>query len=205
MLTTNLAPAQVPPGDNYYAALNCAVFSDGSFVYIPKGVNCPMELSTYFRINAEESGQVPPPFFCVLHLPLFLSHLQQLCGWSVRTHALRCSRLAWHGSRTPSACQTGCLRLLPAKPRCAAHKQIITTICTPVSPRPELPTHSFHRSLSAPPLSRRRTAMRCTWRAVRNQMHICRLVTSHIRCRGGQLCILPGGLHREPKCTFLGS
>jgi Fe-S cluster assembly scaffold protein SufB len=53
-----LAHLQVPAGDNYYAALNCAVFSDGSFVYIPKGVKCPMELSTYFRINAQESGQV---------------------------------------------------------------------------------------------------------------------------------------------------
>lgn len=47
----------VPVGDNYYAALNSAVFSDGSFVYIPKGVRCPMELSTYFRINASKSGQ----------------------------------------------------------------------------------------------------------------------------------------------------
>jgi Fe-S cluster assembly protein SufB len=47
----------VPPGDNYYAALNSAVFTDGSFVFIPKGVKCPMELSTYFRINTEESGQ----------------------------------------------------------------------------------------------------------------------------------------------------
>ena len=43
--------------DNYFAALNSAVFSDGSFVYIPKGVRCPMELSTYFRINAEKTGQ----------------------------------------------------------------------------------------------------------------------------------------------------
>jgi len=42
----------VPPGDNFYAALNSAVFSDGSFVYIPEGVRCPMELSSYFRINA---------------------------------------------------------------------------------------------------------------------------------------------------------
>ena len=49
---------QVPPADNYFAALNSAVFTDGSFVYIPKGVKCPMELSTYFRINAEETGQV---------------------------------------------------------------------------------------------------------------------------------------------------
>ncbi|MBP6302965.1 MAG: Fe-S cluster assembly protein SufB [Bacteroidia bacterium] len=47
----------VPYTDNYFAALNAAVFSDGSFVYIPKGVRCPMELSTYFRINAENTGQ----------------------------------------------------------------------------------------------------------------------------------------------------
>ena len=47
----------VPQKDNYYAALNCAVFSDGSFVYIPKGVRCPMELSTYFRINEQNTGQ----------------------------------------------------------------------------------------------------------------------------------------------------
>ena len=47
----------VPYTDNFFAALNAAVFSDGSFVYIPKGVRCPMELSTYFRINAENTGQ----------------------------------------------------------------------------------------------------------------------------------------------------
>ncbi len=47
----------VPPKDNFYAALNSAVFSDGSFVYIPEGVRCPMELSTYFRINAAGTGQ----------------------------------------------------------------------------------------------------------------------------------------------------
>ena len=47
----------VPPSDNFYAALNSAVFSDGSFAYIPKGVRCPMELSTYFRINAAQTGQ----------------------------------------------------------------------------------------------------------------------------------------------------
>jgi Fe-S cluster assembly protein SufB len=47
----------VPPQDNYFAALNSAVFSDGSFVFIPRGVRCPMELSTYFRINATETGQ----------------------------------------------------------------------------------------------------------------------------------------------------
>jgi Fe-S cluster assembly protein SufB len=47
----------VPQGDNFFAALNSAVFTDGSFVYVPKGVRCPMELSTYFRINAAETGQ----------------------------------------------------------------------------------------------------------------------------------------------------
>ena len=47
----------VPHSDNFYAALNAAVFSDGSFVFIPKGVRCPLDLSTYFRINAKETGQ----------------------------------------------------------------------------------------------------------------------------------------------------
>ena len=47
----------VPQRDNYFATLNCAVFSDGTFVYVPEGVRCPMELSTYFRINAENTGQ----------------------------------------------------------------------------------------------------------------------------------------------------
>jgi len=47
----------VPSGDNFYAALNSAVFTDGSFCYIPKGTKCPMDLSTYFRINTEGSGQ----------------------------------------------------------------------------------------------------------------------------------------------------
>jgi|TARA_B110000902_G_scaffold95865_1_gene113427 Fe-S cluster assembly protein SufB len=47
----------VPQRDNYFAALNCAVFTDGSFVYIPKGTRCPMELSTYFRINEQNTGQ----------------------------------------------------------------------------------------------------------------------------------------------------
>ncbi len=47
----------VPPGDNFFAALNSAVFTDGSFVYVPKNVRCPLELSTYFRINAAKTGQ----------------------------------------------------------------------------------------------------------------------------------------------------
>jgi Fe-S cluster assembly protein SufB len=57
MCCTACTHMQVPAGDNYFTALNSAVFSDGSFVYIPKGVHSPMELSTYFRINAENTGQ----------------------------------------------------------------------------------------------------------------------------------------------------
>ena len=47
----------IPPGDHSFSALNSAVFTDGSFVYIPENVHCPIELSTYFRINSEETGQ----------------------------------------------------------------------------------------------------------------------------------------------------
>lgn len=56
-LVKNYLGSVVPYTDNYYAALNAAVFSDGSFCYIPKGVTCPLDLSTYFRINAKETGQ----------------------------------------------------------------------------------------------------------------------------------------------------
>lgn len=56
-LVRNYIGSVVPQGDNFYAALNSAVFSDGSFVYVPPGVKCPMDLSTYFRINASQTGQ----------------------------------------------------------------------------------------------------------------------------------------------------
>ena len=56
-LVKNYLGSVVPAGDNFYAALNSAVFTDGSFCYIPRGVRCPMDLSTYFRINTQESGQ----------------------------------------------------------------------------------------------------------------------------------------------------
>ncbi len=56
-LIKNFMGSVVPVGDNYFSALNAAVFTDGSFVYIPKGVRCPMELSTYFRINEQNTGQ----------------------------------------------------------------------------------------------------------------------------------------------------
>ena len=51
----------VPHTDNYFAALNSAVFTDGSFVYVPEGVTCPMELSTYFRINAKTRASLSVP------------------------------------------------------------------------------------------------------------------------------------------------
>ncbi len=56
-LTRKYLGSVVPYADNFHAALNSAVFSDGTFVYVPKGVRCPMELSTYFRINAANTGQ----------------------------------------------------------------------------------------------------------------------------------------------------
>ena len=57
----------VPYTDNYFAALNAAVFTDGSFCYIPEGVRCPMELSTYFRINAKNTGQFERTLICLLY------------------------------------------------------------------------------------------------------------------------------------------
>jgi Fe-S cluster assembly protein SufB len=68
----------VPQNDNYFAALNSAVFSDGSFVYIPAGVKCPMELSTYFRINAENTGQ--------FERTLIIADKGSLCQLSGRLH-----------------------------------------------------------------------------------------------------------------------
>jgi Fe-S cluster assembly scaffold protein SufB len=56
-IVRNYLGTVVPSSDNYYAALNSAVFTDGSFCFIPKGVKCPMDLSTYFRINTQDSGQ----------------------------------------------------------------------------------------------------------------------------------------------------
>src|SRR5438132_5617795 len=65
----------VPYSDNFFATLNSAVFSDGSFCYIPKGVRCPMELSTYFRINAENTGQFERTLI-VAEEGSYVSHLE---------------------------------------------------------------------------------------------------------------------------------
>ena len=72
----------VPYTDNFFAALNAAVFSDGSFCYIPKGVRCPMELSTYFRINAAETGQ--------FERTLIIADEGQLCELSWKDAPRRC-------------------------------------------------------------------------------------------------------------------
>ena len=92
----------VPVNDNYFAALNSAVFSDGSFCYIPKGVRCPMELSTYFRINAANTGQ--------FERTLIIADEGILCELSGR---LYCS----HAGRKSAAC--GCGRNLCRK-RCGS-------------------------------------------------------------------------------------
>jgi Iron-regulated ABC transporter membrane component SufB len=77
----------VPPSDNFYAALNSAVFSDGSFVYIPKGVRCPMELSTYFRINAKNTGQFERTLIIADH-GTYVSYLEGCTAPKRDTHQL---------------------------------------------------------------------------------------------------------------------
>jgi Fe-S cluster assembly protein SufB len=99
----------VPVTDNYFAALNSAVFSDGSFCYIPKGVRCPMELSTYFRINASNTGQFErtlivadddsyvsylevAPLQCAMRISSTL-RLWNCCSRKCRGEILNCSEL----------------------------------------------------------------------------------------------------------------
>ena len=108
---------QVPPADNYFAALNSAVFTDGSFVYIPKGVNCPMELSTYFRINAEETGQVGTltlfwksiPFaFCA-----FRHHRRVECAMPASDSTLGLSTHTCCAAGYSPTCLLACVTTLP--------------------------------------------------------------------------------------------
>ena len=73
----------VPSTDNYYAALNSAVFSDGSFCYIPKGTKCPMELSTYFRINESGTGQFERTLL-IADKGSYVSYLEGMYGTSKR-------------------------------------------------------------------------------------------------------------------------
>ena len=77
----------VPPSDNFYAALNSAVFSDGSFVFVPKGVHCPVELSTYFRMNDKESGQFERTLI-IAEEGSYVSYLEGCTAPAYSTHQL---------------------------------------------------------------------------------------------------------------------
>ena len=77
----------VPYSDNFYATLNSAVFSDGSFVYVPPGVRCPIELMTYFRINAEETGQFERTLI-VADEGSYVSYLEGCTAPMRKTHQL---------------------------------------------------------------------------------------------------------------------
>ena len=81
----------VPYNDNFFAALNSAVFSDGSFCYIPKGVRCPMELSTYFRINAKETGQFERTLI-VAEEGAYVSYLEGCTAPDARRKPAACRR-----------------------------------------------------------------------------------------------------------------
>ncbi len=83
----------IPVGDNYYTALNSAVFSDGSFCYIPKGVKSPMELSTYFRINASDTGQFERTLI-VAEEGSYVSYLEGCTAPSYDTNQVSTSRHA---------------------------------------------------------------------------------------------------------------
>jgi Fe-S cluster assembly protein SufB len=109
----------VPQGDNFYAALNSAVFTDGSFVYVPKGVRCPMELSTYFRINAAETGQFERTLI-IADEGAYVSYLEG-CTAPQRDenqlHAAVVELIAWTTPRSSTRpCRTG----IPATTRGAA-------------------------------------------------------------------------------------
>lgn len=92
----------VPPGDNFYAALNSDVFADGLFVHVPEGVRCPMELSSYFRINARNTGQFERTLIMLASHPRY-----RVTGG----HAVREARAARRGGagrlRLPRQCPRG--------------------------------------------------------------------------------------------------
>lgn len=109
----------VPYTDNFYAALNAAVFSDGSFCYIPKGVRCPMELSTYFRINAAGTGQFERTLI-VADEGAYVSYLEGVRRRSATRTS--CTPPSWRSSsrRTPRSNIPPCRTGIPATARAAA-------------------------------------------------------------------------------------
>ena len=100
----------VPYTDNFYAALNAAVFSDGSFCYIPKGVRCPMELSTYFRINAEGTGQFERTLL-VADEGAYVSYLEGCTAPQRDENQLHAFILS--GMKDYGKCMSGVCRFLP--------------------------------------------------------------------------------------------
>ena len=106
----------VPYTDNFFASLNAAVFSDGSFVYVPKGVRCPMELSTYFRINAAETGQFERTLI-VADEGAYVSYLEG-CTAPIRDeNQLHAAVVELVALRTPPSSIPPCRTGIPAKKR----------------------------------------------------------------------------------------
>jgi Fe-S cluster assembly protein SufB len=96
----------VPTNDNFFAALNSAVFSDGSFCFIPKGVRCPMELSTYFRINNSESGQFERTLI-VAEDASYVSYLEGCTApWTMHRSSTRRSRIGMQAMKKVAAVST---------------------------------------------------------------------------------------------------
>ena len=100
----------VPPTDNFYATLNSAVFSDGSFVYMPPGVRCPMELSTYFRINEKNTGQFERTLI-IADKGSYVSYLEGCTAPKRDENQLHAAVVELSRSRTPRSnirpCRTG--------------------------------------------------------------------------------------------------
>ncbi len=121
----------VPVADNFFAALNSAVFTDGSFVYIPEGVRCPMELSTYFRINARNTGQFERTLI-IADAGSYVSYLEG-CTAPMRDenqlHAAVVELIALEDARiNPAPCRTG----IRATPRAGAASTISSPSAAPV-------------------------------------------------------------------------
>jgi hypothetical protein len=111
----------VPPGDNFFSALNSAVFSDGSFAYIPPGVRCPMELSTYFRINAAKSGQFERTLLIAAPRPSATN--------------TSCTQQSWNSSpwKTPRSNTVRCRTGIPAMPKAAVGSTTLSPSAAPAA------------------------------------------------------------------------
>src|SRR5690606_22733100 len=125
----------VPQKDNYYAALNSAVFSDGSFVYIPKGVRCPMELSTYFRINELNTGQFERTLI-VADEGSYVSYLEG-CTAPLREEDQRHAAVV-----EPVALDNAQIKYAPVQNSCAGHAAGKGGIYTFVTKRGVAHTHA---------------------------------------------------------------